>query len=65
MRPCCLNCVRSWISGTVQTGDTVPENPTNDRQDPQGRRNPDYHRGTFPGAERQATSINHPGPVTK
>jgi len=40
-------------------------NPTNDRQDPQGRRNPDYHRGTFPGAEQQATSINHPGPVTK
>lgn len=50
---------------SVQTGDTVPENPTNDRQDPQGRRNPDYRRGTFPGAERQAASINHPGPVTK
>jgi N-sulfoglucosamine sulfohydrolase len=51
-----------WIR---ETGDTVPENPTNDRQDPQGRRNPNFHRGTFPGAEREATSINAPGPVTK
>lgn len=39
--------------------------PTNDRQDPQGRRNPEYRRGTMPGAERQAASINHPGPVTE
>ncbi len=50
---------------TSQTGDTVPENPTNDRQDAQGRRNPNHHRGTFPGAEREATRINAPGPVTK
>jgi hypothetical protein len=39
--------------------------PTNDRQAPQGRRNPNYRRGTFPGAEQQAASINHPGPVTE
>lgn len=45
-----------------ETGDTVPEDPTNNRQDAAGNKNPDHKRGTMPGAERNATRINHPGP---
>jgi len=48
---------------TEQTADTVPTNPTPNRQSIDGRRNPKYRRGTFPGAERNAESVNHPGPV--
>jgi N-sulfoglucosamine sulfohydrolase len=55
---------------TEQTGDTVPENPTNDRYTgprPQANgkhgRDPNHKRGEFPGAARNATKINHPGPV--
>jgi len=45
------------------TGDTVPKNPTNDRQDAHGKRAKNHKRGTMPGEERGATKINHPGPV--
>jgi len=48
---------------TEQTGDTVPENITNDREDPYRKRNPKHRRGTMPGTERGATEINHAGPV--
>lgn len=48
---------------TEQTGDTIPEDITNDRQDAYGKRNPDHKRGTMPGAERGAEKINAPGPV--
>ena len=48
---------------TEETGDTIPEDPSNDREDPFGKKDPDYRRGTFPGAERGATSIAAPGPV--
>jgi len=48
---------------TEETGDTVPENPTNDRQDLEGNKNPDHARGTFPGEERGAMKINASGPV--
>lgn len=43
---------------TEETGDTVPENPTKDR--PEGGRE---NRGEFPGAARNATKINAPGPI--
>jgi arylsulfatase len=45
------------------TGDTVPKNPTNDRQDAHGKRAKNHKRGAMPGEERGATKINHPGPV--
>ncbi|MCB1230916.1 MAG: sulfatase [Verrucomicrobiae bacterium] len=48
---------------TEETGDTIPEDPTNDREDPFGKKYPDHHRGTFPGEERGATGISAPGPV--
>lgn len=50
---------------TEQTGDTVPEQPTNDREDLTRKPNPDFRRGTFPGAERNADRINHPGPIRR
>jgi N-sulfoglucosamine sulfohydrolase len=45
------------------TGDTVPKNPTNDRQDAHGKRTKNHKRGTMPGEERGATKINNPGPI--
>jgi len=49
-----------WID---ETGDTVPQNPTADRQDARGNRVAGHVRGTMPGAERKATAINERGPV--
>lgn len=57
-----------------QTGDSIPENPTPDRREPprivegeiipmgkkHGRQNP---HAEFPGAPKDATEINHPGPI--
>ena len=56
-----------------QTGDTIPENPTPHRHDPPqvkggkiipagkgGARRP---KGEMPGEARNATSVNHPGPI--
>ncbi len=48
---------------TEETGDTVPADPTNDRQDAAGKKKADHKRGTMPGSEKGATKINHPGPV--
>lgn len=49
-----------WSS---ETGDTVPKDPTNDREYIDRRKRPDHKRGTFPGAARNATKITKPGPV--
>jgi len=46
-----------------ETGDTVPERPTNDRQDPLGNRRDDHERGEFPGAARGAEGISESGPI--
>jgi arylsulfatase A-like enzyme len=47
-----------------QTGDSVPDHPTPDRQPlHQGADRKDFKRGEFPGAAKNATGINHPGPV--
>ncbi len=46
-----------------ETGDTVPADPTNDREDIERNKYPDHKRGTFPGAERDAAHMNHRGPV--
>lgn len=50
---------------TEQTGDTVPTNPTPDRQAGLGetRRNPDFRYREQPGDARGAQNINHPGPI--
>lgn len=48
---------------TDETGDTVPPDPTPDRQDAYGKKNKEFKRGTFPGAARNATKINKPGPI--
>ena len=48
-----------------QTGDTVPEKPTPDREDVNGKKHPGFKRGEMPGAGRNATRINAKGPITK
>ncbi len=62
------------VTWTKQTGDTIPEQPTPNRHSPPRiedgkivrggkakRRNP---HSEMPGAARNATEINHPGPIT-
>jgi arylsulfatase len=52
-----------WIE---QTGDTIPADPTKDRKYTRGLKpRPARKRGTLPGAKRNATAINHPGPIRK
>jgi arylsulfatase len=48
-----------------QTGDTVPADPTPDRQAGLGekKRNPDFRYREQPGDARDAQQINHPGPI--
>jgi arylsulfatase len=45
------------------TGDTVPENPTPDRQRLDGKKFPGHKHQEMPGAAAGATKINEPGPV--
>ncbi len=47
-----------------ETGDTVPDNPTPDREDIYHNQNPDFngHR-EVPGEAENATEINRPGPI--
>ncbi|MDF1853762.1 MAG: sulfatase [Verrucomicrobiales bacterium] len=45
------------------TGDSVPENPTPDRQTIEGKRFPGHKHGEFPGAIHDATKINAKGPI--
>ncbi len=45
------------------TGDTVPDNPTPDRQTLEGKKFPGHKHQEFPGAARNATKINANGPV--
>lgn len=54
--------MRRW---TEQTGDTVPENPTPDRQDADGKKIPGHGHLEMPGAAKNATRINKQGPVLK
>jgi arylsulfatase len=52
-----------WID---QTGDTVPNNPSNSSKITYSKDNipqMEFKRGGFPGAEKNAIKINHPGPV--
>jgi len=51
-----------WVE---QTGDTIPQNPTKDQNDPDRPQNRKNFRGTLPGAERNAERINHPGPIRR
>lgn len=47
----------------TQTGDSVQKNPTPDRQPLHMRSNARIERGDFPGADKNAVHINHPGPI--
>ena len=50
---------------TEQTRDTVPTEPTPDRQAELGslKRNPDFKYREQPGDARNASEVNHPGPI--
>ena len=49
---------------TAETGDTIPENPTLDRnQRPGEPAPPEFEHREMPGDARQATMINAPGPI--
>ena len=57
---------------TEETGDTIPEKPSNDlyltpwhARDGRSGNNPNHSYGEFPGAAKNATAINNPGPVRK
>ncbi len=55
------NLLSQWVD---ETGDSVPVSPTPDRQPiHENRHFPDFKRGEFAGASRNATTVNHPGPV--
>lgn len=49
-----------------ETGDSIPADPTQDRGGlhDDGKKNPTWKHREFPGASRNATEINQPGPVT-
>lgn len=52
-----------WIE---QTGDSVPVNPTPDRDDINGNRLPGkWEKGDKPGESKQAETITNPGPIIK
>ncbi len=48
---------------TDQTGDSVPDNPTPDRDTIDGKRIKGWKHREFPGKSKSATTINHTGPV--
>ncbi|OQC06649.1 MAG: Arylsulfatase [Candidatus Hydrogenedentes bacterium ADurb.Bin101] len=59
-----LNRLRRLLDQwTEETGDTVQEHPTGDREDIHGNKNPEFKVNEFPGAARKATRVNHSGPV--
>lgn len=52
-----------WVN---QTGDSVPENPTPDRDDIYGNRLPgEWKKGEKPGANRGAERVNLSGPIER
>lgn len=46
-----------------ETGDTIPTDPTRDRQTLEGKRDKSHTHREFPGAATEATKINASGPV--
>ena len=54
------NSLDRW---TKETADSVPEHPTNDRQDAYGKKYRNHKRGPMPGAELNSIRNNHPGPL--
>jgi len=50
----------SWVD---RTGDSVPDDPTPDREDAYENKNPDFRRGQFPGADCNAVAVMDRGPV--
>ena len=69
-----LEQARSLLSEwTEQTGDSIPDNPTPNRHDPPrivdgeiipaGKTKGKNPHAEMPGASRNASGINHPGPI--
>lgn len=59
-----LEELRGLLEGwTEATGDTVPADPTTDRQTIDGKKFPGHGHREFPGAAANATGINDPGPI--
>lgn len=55
--------LNQWIN---DTGDSIPEEPTRDRDDIYGNRLPGkWEKGEKAGANMNAESVNSPGPITK
>lgn len=48
---------------TKTTGDTVPQHPTNDRENIYHEQNSNFERGELPGETANATDVNASGPV--
>lgn len=49
---------------TVETADTVPEDPTPDRQNVDGKKRPGFRRGEMAGDSANARQVNRKGPIT-
>lgn len=63
-RAAVLNQCRSLLAQwTKETGDSVSKNPTPDRGPLHSDKKTDTSRGEFPGADRNASKIDHPGPL--
>lgn len=59
-----LQNMRHWLDQWIQeTGDTIQENPTGDRQDAYGVKKSGFKVNEFPGAARNAQYIHASGPV--
>jgi len=50
---------------SAETGDTVPSDPTPDRQTVDGERFPGHSHREFPGEAKDAETIREPGPVRR
>ncbi|NNE92542.1 MAG: heparan N-sulfatase, partial [Verrucomicrobiales bacterium] len=50
---------------TEETADTIPDNPSPNRQTPLGKRFKGWKHGEMPGASKNATGVNAKGPVLR
>ena len=47
---------------TAETADSIPDNPSKDRQSVNGKKNKSWKHGELPGESKGAASVNAPGP---
>jgi len=67
-KPVLIQMRKLLAQWTEQTGDTIPKNPTPNRDSPPGQPNTgtgrkNFKYGEFPGTAAGAEKINHPGPL--